>query len=112
MKKILGLFFVLVCGIQSAYAGGAVEGKVKKIAIDRTYTTAKAFVTVAGDKSNTPACHTNRSWSFALPLVTDLDRAVYSMLLSAHATGKTALLEGRGLCDVHSSIETLTYVNH
>ncbi len=112
MKKVLGFIIVLFCGVQVAHAGGAIEGKVVKIAIDTTYATAKAFVTVSGDKSNSPACHTNTSWSFALPLVTDLDRSVYAMLLSAHATGKTTILEGRGLCEVHGSIETLTYIKH
>lgn len=110
MKKIFGLLFISLAS--TVFAGGQITGQIKTIAIDRTYVSPKAFVQVTGDKENSPSCHTNSSWSFALPLETDEDRAVYSLLLSAHATGKTAQLEGRGLCEVHSSIETLTYLKH
>ncbi len=112
MKKRILLLSVISSLSALSFADGAITGQVNNIAIDRIYEPPRAFIKVAGDKSDAPACHTNSKWSFALPLETEEDYAVYSLLLSAHATGKEAVLEGRGLCDVHSSVETLTYLKY
>ena len=93
-----------------AHANSVATGSVKVISMDRSYSTGKVFIKVSGDKSNNPGCHNNSSWSYVLPLVDELDKAIFSSLLSAHATEKEVQLEGKGLCDFHSNIETLTYI--
>lgn len=112
MKTIRQTLLASICLFSALSNAGEVEGTVIKIATDRIYNPPKVFILIAGNKSNIPTCQTNTNWSFALPLDTEQDKAIFSLLLSAHATGKTALLEGRGACDVHSSIETLSYVEY
>ena len=96
----------------SVMANGSVEGTVTKIAIDRVYNPPRAFIVVDGAKTGSPACHVSSTWSFVLPLQSDVDRDIYSMLLSAHATRRPLKLQGRGLCDIHTSVETMSYIEY
>ncbi len=113
----VGLMFLCVTAVHGAHSAASyINGKVNSIAIDRAYTTDRIFIQISGDKSNTPECHTNTSWSYVLPLESDLDKTIFSMLLKAQASDDAVLLEGKsqasGHCNVHGSIETLNYIKN
>lgn len=112
--KILPKYCVYMAALSSCYchADGAIEGAITELAIDRVYGEAKVFIQASGNKDSNPSCHTNSNWSFVLPLSTDLDRNIFSMLLTARATQGTLRLQGRGLCDVHTGMETLSYIKY
>ena len=57
--------------------------------------------------SAAPECQTSGRWSFVLPLQTDHQNRMYSMLLAASAAGEKLTLLGTGLCDSWVDIETL-----
>lgn len=57
------------------------------------------------------ACHTNGTWDFVFPLVSESDKALYSLLLALHVSGSTAeRFVGNDSCDVHGSVESLYYI--
>lgn len=112
MKKFVSslvLLSALISGL--SFAGVIYEGKITKIAIDKG-TGDKVFIQVDGTKEDYPACHTVTSWSFVLPLSSDTDNKIFSMLLAARASKAKVRLEGNGLCNVHGSVESLTYFTY
>lgn len=108
INSLIGLL-TLVSGL--SFAGVIYEGKITKVAIDKG-TGDKVFIQVDAAKEDSPACHTITSWSFVLPLVSDTDNKIFSMLLAARASKATVRLEGSGLCNTHGSVESLMYFTY
>lgn len=108
MKVIVA--FVLVLGAIQAYAGTMSRGQITKLMVDANHGD-KIFVRVQGSVVDAPECSNNGAWQYVLPLDSELRRgAMMSFLLSAHIAGKQVRLDGKGVCDVYSTIETLTRV--
>jgi hypothetical protein len=86
---------------------GVVDGTlIDSLAMD--YTTGNmVFISVHSPKSGNPACSTNGTWAFVLPLTTSLQSQMFAALLSARSSGATITLVGSGVCDTYSNVETL-----
>jgi hypothetical protein len=68
------------------------------------------WVSVNVSKSSNPACSTNSTWGFVLPLTTTLENQFLALLVSARATQTPVSLSGNGLCDTFGGIETLVNI--
>ncbi|GLS27786.1 hypothetical protein [Marinibactrum halimedae] len=67
---------------------------------------------IEGQRDNTPPCSTvggGKAW--AMSLEKESGRAMYSLLLSAQAQGKTVSVFGRGNCDSWGDREEPHYIN-
>jgi hypothetical protein len=64
----------------------------------------------AKDAGTEPSCHTNGSWNYVRPLVSEQDKKVYAMLLAAKSTQTPVTLIGTTNCAAYSGIETLQAV--
>jgi hypothetical protein len=86
---------------------GVVDGTlIDSIAMD--YTTGNmVFISVHSPKTSNPACSTNGTWAFVLPLTTSLQTQMFAALLSARSSGANVTLVGSGVCDTYSNVETL-----
>lgn len=73
---------------------------------------AKLFIYTSGVKPVT-GCAFNVNYHFVMPLVDDLDKQMYSMLLAAKAARTPVTLEGNGTvdCSVWNGLETLSYIS-
>ncbi len=105
--RLVVVVVALLCTSTSLSAGVVLDGRITKLMIDKTHGD-KTFITTDGVQTGTLQCHTNGSWQFVMSLSQEIERTVFlAMLLSAHASGKPVKLEGTGLCDVNSTIESL-----
>lgn len=87
------------------YAGDILDAHVVKIASNKGYGE-MVFIKTDKSKATVPACQTNLSWDFVMPLATEHDKKIYAILLSARATQTPVSLSGSGNCDTFGSIET------
>jgi hypothetical protein len=134
LKKVrTGLLFGrvgLVLVALSALGGGTAIGQsaptrglaanvlIGSLALDTTYGN-MVFISISqsgnsaspspGYKTGNPTCSTNGpgQWAFVLPLSGALQTQMYAALLAAHNAGSPVTLEGSGLCDTFSTVETL-----
>jgi hypothetical protein len=71
------------------------------------------FISINAAKSSNPACDTNSTWGYVLPLAnTPPDNQLLAMLISARATQTPIKLTGSGDCGVYPGIETLVGISY
>jgi hypothetical protein len=92
-----------------AQAGEILDAIVVRLASVKTYGEI-LFIKTDKSKTSLPGCHTNLSWDFVMPLVTEHDKKLYAMLLAARAAQTPVSLSGAGTCDHVGSIESLIAV--
>ena len=86
------------------------SGKIVTLEIAKDYGN---FVFIKLDVTPTaiPACSAyNGFWNYTLPLITDTDRRVFAMLMTAYATQHTVLIRGADTCGEFGSIESAVAV--
>ncbi len=109
LKAIAPAIFALPLAITvlPIQAASLSNTKITTLMLDKNH--GKAVFIETTTLPTTPiSCHHSKRWSYVLPLESDLDKHFYSMLLTAHAAGKTVNLDGvNGTCAVHDGIETL-----
>jgi hypothetical protein len=89
--------------------GLAANVLIGSLALDTTYGN-MVFISIGQNyKTGNPTCSTNGpgQWAFVLPLSGALQTQMYAALLAAHNAGSPVTLEGSGLCDTFSTVETL-----
>ena len=94
----------------TATAGSSTNVTITQIFVGNSYGSL-LFIAVTS-KTGNPACNTNATYNFVLPLTTALENQMLAVLLSARATGATVTLTGNGLCDQFSNVETLENVSY
>ncbi len=109
MKIIKVVPVLCLLSVNSVYADATVETihislnnpNIARISINGTPETPKPL-----------NCSTDASWDYAFDFSTDTGRVFYSTLLSAHATGASFKISGKGVCDVPSAgtIEALNWL--
>lgn len=87
-------------------AGTILDASLTRLAIVKTHGDI-VFVKADRSKDSLPTCHTNLSWDFVMPLISEQDKKLYAMLLVARSSQMTVSLSGTGTCDHFGSIETL-----
>lgn len=105
MKKIVSA----ICGamiLSSASAGTIDKVHIISTAMNKS-SGAMLFIRTDGTKTSNPACSTNTSWTFVMPLNDKTDQQMMAMLLAAQASQSLVRLDGNGLCSVSGNIETL-----
>jgi hypothetical protein len=100
-------FFALLTCVAPSYAGDILDATVVKIASNKAYGE-MVFIKTDKTKSSVPGCHTNLSWDFVMPLVSEHDKKLYAILLAARAGQTTVSISGLGNCDTFGSIETVS----
>lgn len=102
MKKAIFILIMCFCPFVSA----ANVDKVNIIQIEL----AKDYGDYVFIKLDIPVvktgCHINTYWNYTLPLATETDKAIFTMLLSAHMSGKKIGIRGTGSCSQFGSIES------
>jgi len=68
-----------------------------------------AFITLNVASSGSPACNSNGTWAFVLPLNTALQNSILAQLAARAAQIPVSLISN-GLCDTFGSVETLVFV--
>jgi hypothetical protein len=95
----------------AAHAGGYVSNAtVLEVSVHRGYG-AVAFVKVSATPVDSPACAAGHYWQFTLTLDGVAAKEMYSLLMTAVATGKQVKISGSGSCTEHSQIESIHVVN-
>lgn len=102
------LFGAILC---AAFLPHANAGTIDKVHITSTAMNKSAgailFIRTDGTKSSNPACATNASWTFVMPLNDKTDQQMMALVLAAQASQSLVRLDGNGLCNVQGTIETL-----
>ena len=93
------------CGIADG-AGVINGGTVDETLNDGVYPNL-VFISVAGSKSGSPACHTHTVWEFVLDTSTQQGVLQYAMLISSLKDGLVVDLVGSDTCNLYSATETL-----
>ena len=106
----LSVLAIVVCPWLSA---GESEGPVTQIFVNKPNplcgNNAGAVMFSAGQHTNKPACsHAATDWT--IPLDSEWGRAMYSLLLTAAASGKPVKVYGTGTCDVWSDRESVNVI--
>ena len=101
-----GLLLLACMTAKGVSAGDVNDAVITKIAISKGLGDI-LFILVDKPKGSTPACHSNLSWTYVLPLSTELDKKIYALLLTARSTQAPITFSGTGQCEVFGSIETL-----
>jgi hypothetical protein len=105
-KVLFAASLMFLCATLRANAGDIQNGAVVKISSSKAYGEI-LFIKTDKAKTGIPTCHSNLSWDFVLPLVSEHDKKLYAMLLSARVAQTPLSLSGTGTCDHFGSIETL-----
>lgn len=106
MKTILFLVLLLVSNFAFSYSQADVE--ITMLMVD-TYNTNTDRLFIVTDRSRgdqKPDCHAS-NWSYVLPLDTEHQQRMYSMLLAAKMANAKVSLFGTNGCSSKSDIETL-----
>jgi hypothetical protein len=98
-------------GLPTTASAGSQIGTITELYMGTDYG-GMVFIAISGAKTNNPACSTNNTFSFVLPLTTALQSQMYAALLAARATGAQVTLNANGLCDTYSGVETLVYITY
>jgi len=107
MLKKIALTVIFLQGIFSSQLfAGTTSGILQVLALDNGAPDV-LFISIAGTKDSQPACQTNGSWAYVLPLVNDQNKKIYAMLLAARVSQTPVTLPGSGACDDYPGIETL-----
>ena len=108
MKSVfIGLLVLLSSEVAFSY--GHYTGKVTEVRIDRD---GRGIISFDGQIAHNPAtCRTSPYFShFSFDATTEGGKAIYSMAITAAATGKRVSAIGTGTCqDYNSLIESLRY---
>ncbi len=110
MKNLRFMFLLPPCFL--FVSGVYADSKVETIHISLNNPKVARISISGAPASVKPECSTNVSWDYAFDFSTDTGKAFYSMLLSAHATGASFKISGKGVCDVVSAetIEALNWI--
>jgi hypothetical protein len=106
LKVLFAASLMYLCPALSAQAGGVEDAIVVKISSSKQFGEI-LFIKTNKSKTNIPGCHSNLSWDFVVPLVSEHDKKLYSMLLAARVAQTPITLSGTGTCDHFGSIESL-----
>ena len=107
-KLIFGIAFFTIAIANQALAGSVDQARITKIAINKDLGP-MLFIATDSAKVSNPACHTNGTWTFVLPLNDDIDQKMMAIILAARALQAPIALQGNGQCNVFGSVETLVY---
>jgi hypothetical protein len=102
-----GLMFL--SSILPAQAADILNAKLVSIGSTKAYGEI-LFIKTDKVKTGVPGCHSNLSWDYVMPLITEQDKKFYAMLLAARAAETPISLSGAGTCDHFGSIESLVGV--
>ena len=105
-KVLFAASLMFLCSGLPAQAGDVLDANVVRITSAKTLGEI-LFIKTDKSKTSLPGCHTNLSWDFVMPLVTEHDKKLYAMLLAARAAQTPVSLTGAGTCDHFGSIESL-----
>lgn len=94
----------LLLAMCSANAGDG-QGKIVQIAINKSIGAA-VFVRLDTVPTGAAACSTNSYWHFTIPLVSDLDKRLYTQILAAKLVNATVSISGTGVCSEYGSVES------
>lgn len=104
-KRALCAGFLAIASISSE-ASSNVQGTIAEMTIDKNFGSF-VFVRFATVPTNKIGCSVNGYWHFTLPLVTDVDKRMFAVLMTARATGAVVKATGSGGCNEVGSIESL-----
>lgn len=102
--RLLGVVLMLfACYGQSSEFKSAV---ISNLMLDKQHGN-KVFIQLDAPQSSAAQCHQS-IWHFVLDLTDAVGEKQFAMLLTLHASGKSARFVGNNLCELHEGIETLT----
>ena len=107
------LFILILLFASTSSMAGTASGKVTKILshTDGGNGHGVFLFTIDGQRDNAPACSiSDEKKTWALSLEKESGRAIYSLLLSAQAQGKSISVVGRGNCNSWGDSEEPRYV--
>lgn len=112
MKKHLLKIIIPLLSLAAgpAIAGSTGSGVILNFQVSKAY---GDFVFIRLDNLNTDVyapCHVNTFWNYTLPLVSDTDKQMFSMLLVAYSSGKSVELQGMSACNEFPAVESLRSV--
>ncbi|MDF1642703.1 MAG: hypothetical protein P1U80_00795 [Pseudomonadales bacterium] len=104
--KLCGLFGIL---LSSQVAATDYTGKIQGLVLYQISTTSPPilFITATSGVTGTDCNTTNR---YTIHLDNDYGKAIYSLLLTAYATGEPVRLKGLGTCNNFGNAEDLRYM--
>ena len=103
---VLGCVAMTMAFSTASHAGSVTDAVITKLAVNKQFGDI-VFISVTLTKDSTPACHTNGSWTFVMPLTSEQDKKYYALLLAARTTQTPVTLVGTSTCDHFGSIESL-----
>jgi len=102
MKSIFIIFCMLVSN--TIFATNVEHATIVQLDINKNY---GEFVFIKLDTHpDFISCAINHYWSYTMPLVSDMDKAMYSALLSAFTSGTKVTIGGTNVCSDFPAIES------
>jgi hypothetical protein len=110
VKQIaLLLCAALILAPAAKAAGYAGNVSVVETGINRDYPNV-VFVRLSVAPTGIPACSSNGYWHFTLSLTGVTGKELYSMLLTAAASGKLLQITGTGTCNEYGQVESVNAI--
>lgn len=110
MQKLIVSILIGCIGCATLVSASEInQATIKRLMLDRVFE-GKVFVQLNKHQSAPIECHDNDHWEYVLDITDDYGKAMYSTLLSLHASGKAGLFRGDETCSLYHSAETLRRV--
>lgn len=95
--------------ITSSYAGSEGSGKITKIGGQMKNGVPMAYFGLETPATVKPDCSHHKNYHYGVDLSTEEGKAVYALILSAHAQGLKLQVGGSGLCLPSFDVEMVQY---
>ena len=82
------------------------DGRVIEISIEKDYGN-YAFIKVDVPPTAPVACSQNGYWQYTLPLVSEADKRIFSMVMTSYLTQRAMHFRGLGSCNEFGAVESL-----
>lgn len=109
MKKLLMIIAIFALNSGAVFAGSSYSGKIKSIHSGPGIAPI-VFLIMENDPNNRQSCQTNNTYHYAFDASGDAGKVVFSMALSAYASGKSVYLGGTSECTVYPGMEDLKWL--
>ena len=108
--KRLGLSLIAFLAFAQPALAGVTTAQIDRVLIYEAQGQGMVYIYPVGGVSNPPSCHGSNGNYYSFAMTRLLAKEYYAMALSAHASGATVTLWGKGTCTDQSVSETLNYI--
>lgn len=94
--KIILLLTILAVFAKSSFATEASKAKIIRLDLAKSY--GSVLIKLNTSTPIKASCHQNTGWDYVMPISSDIDKTMFSILLAAYMSGKSITIAGSDAC--------------